>query len=117
MGAFLPSGGPVRDGDRPMIQDSSSHPKDSRRNCTPVIWVDRPVNRYAALHASPLGVQYACGPYRKILDRHGIKASMSRKGDCYENAPMESFFSSMKTELVHRTQFRKIGRASCRERV
>ena len=31
---------------------------------------------------------------------------MSRKGDCYDNAPMESFFSSMKTELVHRTQFR-----------
>jgi putative transposase len=50
--------------------------------------------------------QYACGPYRKILDRHGIKASMSRTGDCFDNAPMESFFSSMKTELVHRTQFR-----------
>jgi putative transposase len=31
---------------------------------------------------------------------------MSRKGDCYDNAPMESFFSSLKTELVHRTQFR-----------
>ena len=31
---------------------------------------------------------------------------MSRKGDCYDNAPMESFFSSIKTELVHRTQFR-----------
>jgi hypothetical protein len=39
--------------------------------------------------------------------RHSsIKASMSRKGDCYDNAPMESFFSSLKTELVHRTQFR-----------
>jgi putative transposase len=58
------------------------------------------------LHHSDRGVQYACGPYRKILDRYGIKASMSRKGDCYDNAPMESFFSSMKTELVHRTQFR-----------
>ena len=41
-----------------------------------------------------------------FLDRYGIKASMSRKGDCYDNAPMESFFSSIKTELVHRTQFR-----------
>ena len=58
------------------------------------------------IHHSDRGVQYACGPYRKILDRHGIRASMSRKGDCYDNAPMESFFSSMKTELVHRTQFR-----------
>jgi putative transposase len=58
------------------------------------------------IHHSDRGVQYACGPYRKILDRYGVKASMSRKGDCYDNAPMESFFSSMKTELVHRTQFR-----------
>src|SRR3954469_14918066 len=58
------------------------------------------------IHHSDRGVQYACGPYRKILDRHGIKASMSRKGDCYDNAPMESFFSSLKTELVHRTRFR-----------
>src|SRR3954470_22916554 len=58
------------------------------------------------IHHSDRGVQYACGPYRKILDRHGIKASMSRKGDCYDNAPMEAFFSSLKTELVHRSQFR-----------
>ena len=58
------------------------------------------------IHHSDRGAQYACGPYRKILDRHGIRASMSRKGDCYDNAPMESFFSSLKTELVHRTQFR-----------
>ena len=58
------------------------------------------------IHHSDRGVQYACGPYRKILDRYGIQASMSRKGDCYDNAPMESFFSSLKTELVHRTQFR-----------
>src|SRR3954464_5102979 len=58
------------------------------------------------IHHSDRGVQYACGPYRKILDRYGVKASMSRKGDCSDKAPMESFFSSMKTELVHRTQFR-----------
>src|SRR3569623_1115731 len=57
------------------------------------------------IHHSNRGVQYACGPYRKILDRYGIEASMSRKGDCYDNAPMESFFSSLKTELVHRTAF------------
>jgi putative transposase len=36
------------------------------------------------IHHSDRGVQYACGPYRKILDRHGIQASMSRKGDCYD---------------------------------
>ena len=36
------------------------------------------------IHHSDRGVQYACGPYRKILDRYGIQASMSRKGDCYD---------------------------------
>ncbi len=35
----------------------------------------------------------------------GLKASMSRKGDCYDNAPMESFFHTLKTELVHHRQY------------
>jgi transposase InsO family protein len=54
---------------------------------------------------SDRGVQYACKDYRAILARHGIRQSMSRKGDCWDNAPMESFFGSLKTELVHRTDF------------
>jgi transposase InsO family protein len=58
------------------------------------------------IHHSDRGVQYACGDYRKLLGLHGIKASMSRKGNCLDNAPMESFFGSLKTELVHRTRFR-----------
>ena len=49
--------------------------------------------------------QYASGPYREVLGRHGIRQSMSRKGDCYDSAPMESFFATLKTELVHRTTF------------
>src|SRR5690242_11762106 len=57
------------------------------------------------IHHSDRGVQYASGPYRKVLGRHGIRQSMSRKGDCYDNAPMESFFGTLKTELVHRTSF------------
>ena len=56
-------------------------------------------------HHSDRGVQYASGPYRATLARHGIVQSMSRKGDCLDNAPMESFFGSLKTELVHRTSF------------
>jgi putative transposase len=52
------------------------------------------------------GVQYACDSYRKLLKLHHITASMSRKGNCLDNAPMESFFSSLKTEMVHRTKFR-----------
>ena len=50
--------------------------------------------------------QYARGDDRKLLRLHGIKAAMSRKGNCLDNAPMESFFGSLKTELVHRTRFR-----------
>ena len=52
------------------------------------------------IHHSDRGVQYACGDYRKLLRLHGIKASMSRKGNCLDNAPMESFFGSLKTVLV-----------------
>ena len=55
---------------------------------------------------SDRGVQYASGPYRKILADHKLVASMSRKGNCLDNAPMESFFGSLKTELVHRTRFK-----------
>ena len=58
------------------------------------------------IHHSDRGVQYACGDYRKLLEANGIKASMSRKGNCLDNAPMESFFGALKTELVHRTRFR-----------
>jgi putative transposase len=43
--------------------------------------------------------QYAAHDYRRLLDEHGMLCSMSRKGDCWDNAPMESFFSSLKTEL------------------
>ena len=50
--------------------------------------------------------QYACKDYRAILARHGITQSVSRKGDCLDNAPMESFFASLKTEHVHQVRFR-----------
>ena len=43
--------------------------------------------------------QYAAHPYRRLLAGHGMRCSMSRKADCWDNAPMESFFGSMKTEL------------------
>ena len=48
----------------------------------------------------------AAEPYRKVLGRHGLKQSMSRKGNCLDNAPMESFFASLKTEHVHQVRFR-----------
>jgi putative transposase len=53
------------------------------------------------LHHSDRGVQYASDAYRGLLARHGIQASMSGKGDCWDNAVMESFWGTLKTELVH----------------
>src|SRR3989440_5403361 len=53
------------------------------------------------IHHSDRGVQYASADYRKVMQSAGFRASMSRKADCYDNAPMESFFHTLKTELVH----------------
>jgi transposase InsO family protein len=53
----------------------------------------------AILH-SDRGSLYTVADYRALLARHGIRQSMSRKADCWDNAPMESFFHTLKTELV-----------------
>ena len=58
------------------------------------------------MHHSDRGVQYAAEPYRRVLERHGIERSMSRRGNCLDNAPMESFFASLKKEHVHHVRFR-----------
>jgi len=55
---------------------------------------------------SDRGSTYATWVYRDIIKKHGIRQSMSRKGDCYDNAPMESFFHSLKTELVMHCDFK-----------
>lgn len=55
---------------------------------------------------SDRGVQYAAAEYRGMLERNGVAQSMSRRGNCLDNAPMESFFASLKTEHVHQTHFR-----------
>jgi transposase InsO family protein len=54
------------------------------------------------LHHSDQGCTYASEDYRTILDRRGITCSMSRRGNCYDNAVMESFFSTLKSELCER---------------
>ena len=58
------------------------------------------------LRRSLESAQYAAGPYRRVLERHGIDQSMSRRGNCLDNAPMESFFVSLKREQVHEARFR-----------
>ncbi len=52
------------------------------------------------MHHSDRGCQYASGDYRKLLRRHGMIASMSRRGNCWDNAVMERFFGSLKTEWL-----------------
>lgn len=57
------------------------------------------------IHHSDRGSQYACEAFRAELDKAGAVASMSRSGDCLDNAAMESFWHTLKTELVYRTQY------------
>jgi transposase InsO family protein len=53
------------------------------------------------VHHSDRGVQYACGLYRRLLEANGMVCSMSGRGDCYDNAVAESFFKTLKVELVY----------------
>lgn len=57
--------------------------------------------RHGLIHHTDQGRQYATGDYQRVLHAHGIIPSMSRKGDCFDNACAESFFSTLKNELVH----------------
>ena len=55
---------------------------------------------------SDRGVQYACKDFRKVLLKHRFVQSMSRKGDCWDNAVAESFFGIIKSELIHHERFK-----------
>ena len=57
------------------------------------------------LHHSDRGSQYASGDFQAVLSQQGIACSMSRRGNCWDNAPVESFFGTLKQELVHRCRF------------
>ena len=57
------------------------------------------------LHHSDRGVQYASDDYQHLLELHGMEVSMSGKGDCWDNAVMESFWATLKGELVHHEHF------------
>jgi len=63
------------------------------------IWQRRP--KAGLIHHSDRGSQYASKAFRQLLKAHGFKGSMSRKGDCWDNAVVESFFGSLKQERVH----------------
>ncbi len=71
---------------------------------TDVTYVPRP----ELLHHSDRGSQYASHDFRNALREHGIVCSMSRKGDCWDNAVVESFFATIKKELIHRRPWPKV---------
>jgi len=58
------------------------------------------------IHHSDRGTQYASADYRELLQAHSIECSMSRRGDCWDNAVIESFFATLKKELVRGTQWK-----------
>lgn len=58
------------------------------------------------IHHSDRGSQYCASNYQKILQQFGITPSMSGKGNCYDNAPMESFWGTLKNELVHHQEYK-----------
>ena len=66
---------------------------------TMAIWQRRP--NAGLIHHSDRGSQYASHAFRKLLKENGVRGSMSRKGDCWDNAVVESFFGSLKQERVH----------------
>ena len=59
----------------------------------------------ALIHHSDRGSQYCALEYASLLDRFGVRVSMSRKGNCYDNAPMESFWGVLKNEQVHHCRY------------
>ena len=57
------------------------------------------------IHHSDRGSQYCSREYRNLVEQLGLRASMSRTGNCYDNAPMESFWGTLKQELVHHRRY------------
>lgn len=84
------------------------HEKQNRQLATEalVMALERRHPTAGLIHHSDQGMLYATASYRQILTAHGMIPSMSRKGDCYDNAVAESFFSGLKNELIWHRDFR-----------
>ena len=67
------------------------------------VWAKRP--RPGLIHHSDRGSQYCAQDYQDQVRQCGMTASMSRRGNCYDNAPMESFWGTLKNELVHHRRY------------
>lgn len=84
-----------------------------RNALTMALWRRRPGK--GLVHHSDRGSQYACHKYQALLKRHGMVSSMSRKGDCWDNAVVERFFGSLKRE--HMDHYRYATRAEAKRDV
>ncbi len=73
--------------------------------------IDREKPNHGLIHHSDLGCQYTSKTYHALLDAHQIVGSMSRTGVPYDNAPMESFFHTLKTEHVYKQSFQTVEQA------
>ena len=73
------------------------------------LWLRQPSR--GLIHHTDRGSQYASEEYRSVLARHGVAQSMSRKGDCWDNAVAESFFSTLEHELLDGAEFDSRGEA------
>jgi putative transposase len=84
------------------------HEKQNRQLATEALGmaIERRHPKPALIHHSDQGLLYATASYRQILTAHAMIPSMSRKGDCYDNAVAESFFSGLKNELIWHHDFR-----------
>jgi putative transposase len=76
----------------------------ARDALTMALWRRKPTT--GLLHHSDRGVQYAAHDYQRVLGEHGITCSMSRKGNCWDNACVESFFRTLKVERVYHRRYR-----------
>lgn len=72
--------------------------------------LENAIKRYRPLkgliHHSDRGVQYCSKDYQKLLNKHGMLCSMSRKGNCYDNACAETFFSTIKCEMLYHKKYK-----------
>ncbi len=75
-----------------------------RQSLMKAVTVKRPPR--GLIHHSDRGIQYCALNYQKVLETLGMRPSMSRKGNCYDNAPIESFWGTMKNELLHHRRYR-----------
>ncbi len=75
----------------------------AREALTMALWRRKPGK--GLLHHSDRGVQYAAHDYQRLLGSHGIACSMSRKGNCWDNACVESFFRTLKVERVYHRRY------------